>query len=391
MSERPIRVLHLLNSFSTWGCGIVNAVLDIVSGQVREGLDVAVCSGPGELISVLERHNIPHFTLDQSRSAGNLARAAISLRQIIRSFDAEIVHCHMMTGVLLARAVRLTARYGMVAHVHNVHQRSSVLMGAADRVIAVSDAVRDDMRRHGVPARKLRVVRNGTLGSLRLSPSHDKAEKQLLQPAIVAVGGLNHRKGINELIIAFEIVCHQIPECNLYLVGSGPNRAEFQAQAARSPFAAQIHFERFQADPLPYMRASAVYVLASRRESFGLVLTEARQCGCAIVATNVDGIPEALDGGRAGLLVPPQNPDALAAGILELLGNDELRAQFRARASENLEQFRVERVASEITNVYRELLGGPWRSIGEPNGSEFARRVGRRVCAIRRMTSGEPR
>ena len=54
MSERPIRVLHLLNSFSTWGCGIVNAVLDIVSGQVREGLDVAVCSGPGELISVLE-------------------------------------------------------------------------------------------------------------------------------------------------------------------------------------------------------------------------------------------------------------------------------------------------------------------------------------------------
>jgi glycosyltransferase involved in cell wall biosynthesis len=359
MSERPIRVLHLLNSFSHWGCGIVNAALDILSGQMQEGLDVAVCSGSGELIGTLERHGIPHFTLDQSRSMRNLARAAISLRRIIRSFEPDVVHCHMMTGVLLARAVRLTARYGLVAHVHNVHQRSSVMMGAADRVIAVSDAVRADMRKHGVPARKLRVVRNGTLGSIRFQASWEDAAKQLLQPAIVSVGGLNHRKGIRELIIAFEVVCREIAGCNLYLVGSGPNRGEFELQATRSPFSAQIHFENFQANPLPYMRAASVYVLASRRESFGLVLTEARQCGCAIVATNVDGIPEALDGGRAGLLVPPENPEALASGILQVLRRPDLRAQLRARATENLAQFRVERVASEITEVYRELLGRP--------------------------------
>jgi glycosyltransferase involved in cell wall biosynthesis len=357
MSDRPIRVLHLLNSFSHWGCGIVNAALDILSGQIHEGLDVAVCSGSGELVNMLESHGIPHFTLDQSRSFRNLARAAISLRSITRSFRPDIVHCHMMTGVLLARAVRLTARYGLVAHVHNVHQRSSVVMGAADRVIAVSEAVRADMHKHGVPARKLRVVRNGTLGSIRFQALGDITEKQLAQPAIVAVGGLNHRKGIRELILAFETVCREIADCHLYLIGSGPNRSEFEAQVALSPFSAQIHFENFQANPMPYMRAAAVYVLASRRESFGLVLTEARQCGCAIVATNVDGIPEALDGGRAGLLVPPQDPEALASAILQVLRRPDLRAQLRARASENLEQFRVERVSGEITEVYRELLG----------------------------------
>src|SRR3954451_22373843 len=254
---------------------------------MHEGLDIAVCSGSGGLVNVLERHGIPHFTLDQSRSFRNLAKAAISFRSITRSFQPDIVHCHMMTGVLLARAVRLTERYSLVAHVHNIHQRSSVIMGAADRVIAVSDAVRADMQKHGVSTRKLRMVRNGTLGSIRFQASGQTGEKQLLQPAIVAVGGLNHRKGIRELIIAFDMVCREIANCHLYLVGSGPNRSEFEAQAALSPFSAQIHFENFQADPTPYMRAAEVYVLASRRESFGLVLTEARQCGCAIVATNV--------------------------------------------------------------------------------------------------------
>ena len=188
MSERPIRVLHLLNSFSHWGCGIVNAALDILSGQMQEGLDVAVCSGSGELVSMLERHGIPHFTLDQSRSVQNLAKAAISLRRIIRSFEPDVVHCHMMTGVLLARAVRLTARYGLVAHVHNVHQRSSVVMGAADRVIAVSDAVRADMRKHGVPPRKLRVVRNGTLGSIRF-PSFRGGRGEAVIAARHRIGG----------------------------------------------------------------------------------------------------------------------------------------------------------------------------------------------------------
>jgi glycosyltransferase involved in cell wall biosynthesis len=262
-----------------------------------------------------------------------------------------------------------------VAHVHNVHQPSSVLMGAADRVIAVSDAVRADIHGHGVPARKLRVVRNGTLGSIRFQASRGTAEKPLLQPAIVAVGGLNHRKGIRELILAFEIVCREIANCHLYLVGSGPNRSEFEAQAARSPFSAQIHFENFQANPMPYMRAAAVYVLASRRESFGLVLTEARQCGCAIVATNVDGIPEALDGGRAGLLVPSQNPEALASGILQVLRRPDLRAQLRARATENLAQFRVQRVACEITKIYRELLGRAWPELAahSPSPSQEAR------------------
>jgi glycosyltransferase involved in cell wall biosynthesis len=257
----------------------------------------------------------------------------------------------------LARAVRITEEFGLVAHVHNVHQRSSVFMGIADRVVAVSDAVRVDMKARGISGKKLRVVQNGTLGSIRLADPQTVVPRELKQPAIVSVAGLNHRKGIAELITAFDGVCRRVAHAQLYLVGSGPDRKEFEAQAAQSAFASQINFEGFQDRPDAYMKGANVFVLASRRDSFPLVIPEARQCGCAIVATDVDGIPEALDGGRAGVLVPPQNPEALADAITKLLENPEEAAQLRKRAGDQLGKFRVERVATELTSVYRELLG----------------------------------
>ena len=356
MTQRPIRVLHLLNSMTGWGCGIVNAALDIISGQMKESLEVAVCSGDGELISLLEKHGIRHFLLEQKRTISSLSRAATSFRRVVREFRPDIVHSHMITGTILARAARFGMPYRVVAHVHNIHQRSSVLMGFADRLIAVSDAVAREMSAHGIPAKKVRVVRNGTLGSIRLSDPDDVPARQLAEPAIVTVAGMNHRKGVAELITAFEQVCRRVPQSHLYLVGSGPDRREFEAQAMISPMSARIHFEGFQADPIPYMKAASVFVLASRRDSFPLVLPEARHCGCAIVATSVDGIPEALEHGRAGLLVPPLNPDALAAAILRLLEDPAQAASLKLRSRQNLDVFRVERVASQITQVYTELL-----------------------------------
>ena len=91
------------------------------------------------------------------------------------------------------------------------------------------------------------------------------------------------------------------------MVGNGPEMELFQEQARTSNYNSRIHFEGFQASPQSYMRAADIFVLASRRESFGLVLVEARQAGCAIIASDVDGIPEALDHGAAGILFPPSD------------------------------------------------------------------------------------
>jgi glycosyltransferase involved in cell wall biosynthesis len=87
-----------------------------------------------------------------------------------------------------------------------------------------------------------------------------------------------------------------------------------------------------------------------------LVLGEARLAGCAIVASDVDGIPEALDHGAAGLLVPPQSPGPLADAILSLLRDDALRQTWRQRASSGLDRFLVGQMVGEVMNLYTELL-----------------------------------
>jgi glycosyltransferase involved in cell wall biosynthesis len=85
------------------------------------------------------------------------------------------------------------------------------------------------------------------------------------------------------------------------------------------------------------------------------VLSEAREAGCAIVATEVGGIPEALDGGEAGVLVPPCDVDALAAAIARLLRDDDERHALQARARENLAHAQVSRMHEQTLEVYYEL------------------------------------
>ncbi|MGB7264675.1 MAG: glycosyltransferase [Terracidiphilus sp.] len=173
---------------------------------------------------------------------------------------------------------------------------------------------------------------------------------------MVTVCGMNRRKGIDDLIRAFELVQADVPCANLYLVGDGPDRQEFEQQARQSRCPERIHFEGYQAQPQAYMLSADAFVLASRRESFGLVLIEARQAGCPIVATDVDGIAEALDGGRAGLLVPKENAAALAAALYRLLSNAAEQAEWRNRARDGIGAFQIDQMASEISNIYEELL-----------------------------------
>ena len=137
-------------------------------------------------------------------------------------------------------------------------------------------------------------------------------------------------------------------------MGEGPDRARFEAQARASAAAPRIHFEGFQPSPRPYLRDAAVFVLASRAEPGGLVLPEARDCGCAIIATAVDGSPELLDGGRAGILVPAQDVPALAAAITRLLDDPAERERWRTAARTNLDWLSIERQHRETLAVYEE-------------------------------------
>ena len=347
-----MRILQILNHVRESGNGIVNSTVDL-SCLLSRRHDVAVASETGAFLPLLAQYGVKHFEFVQRRTPVGLASAALRFRAIVSNFNPDIVHAQMMTGAVIARAIRLGSRYRTVTTVHNEWERSALVMCLGDIVTANSVAVASAMEKRGIPRSKLRIVKIGALGG----PRRERMQVEpaaLERPALLTVAGLYFRKGIDVLIEAFE----RIPQtsAHLYVVGDGPDREAFRLQARRSRVADRIHFVGFQSCPERYMLGADIFVLASRKEPFGMVISEAREAGCAIVASNVDGIPEALDQGTAGVLVPAGDAVALAAALEQLLDDPSALGRARARALEGLEYFRATRYSEEMEAVYRDAL-----------------------------------
>ncbi len=351
-----MRIVHILNHVQEIGNGIINVAIDLACMQAKTGCDVAVISAGGEYEGLLAKYGVKHYRLEQKRTPINIIKAAIAYRGIIKEFDPDIVHAHMMTGVVLARLLRYGCNYALVSTVHNEFQRSAIFMGWADRVIAVSQAVAVNMERRGISRDKLSVISNGILDNPRTLPMRDYLPANLQHPAIATVAGMYKRKGISELIAAFALIAVEFPAAHLYIVGDGPDRELFEAQARATNFAERIHFEGFQRQPQRYLISTDIFVMPSYYESFGLAIAEAREAGCAIVASDVDGISQTLDGGKAGILVPPKDSDTLAATLSKLLADTNLLKEWKNRASLNLEWLSIARVNQETLAVYSQFI-----------------------------------
>ena len=154
----------------------------------------------------------------------------------------------------------------------------------------------------------------------------------------------------------------EAPGARLYIVGEGPSEAEYRAKAARSASRDAIRFCGARTDPRSYLLAADIFALPSHADPAPLVLSEAREAGCAIVATEVDGIPELLEHGRAGILVPAASPARLAEALSQLLLNPEALASWRSRSQINIENMSIARVAHSTLSVYAECFPSAYRS-----------------------------
>ena len=348
----------MLNDISSNGNGIVNAVIDLACEQRRRGENVWVASAGGSYRDLLAHHDVHHVLVDNIRQPSALLASASALRQHIRDNSVHVVHAHMNFSTVVARLAVARTPAHLVASAHTAFKRESAVMNLADVVFAFGAAGTRTMRRRGVPAAKLRTLQNGTVGSVRTTTSH-RAELPGPGPAIVTVAGMYPRKGIDLVLRSFELLAAEHPTAHLHLVGDGPFRREYERQAAATSCAERVHFHGFQRDVGSFLRAADVFVLASRRDPFPLVVLEAREAGCAVVASDVDGIPEACDGGRAGWLFPVGDVPALSGALSRLLADQQVLAQWRRAARSSLARFTVARVASDVDAGYQTLTGAP--------------------------------
>jgi glycosyltransferase involved in cell wall biosynthesis len=202
--------------------------------------------------------------------------------------------------------------------------------------------------------------------SNQFSPAHRReATRAALAPGaeriLLYVGRLAPEKRLGFLEEAWRRIRHQAPDAVLVLVGDGPARRELEAKA--HPGVRLTGYLTGEALARAYAAAD-VFVFPSDTETFGNVVAEAMSSGVPVVAVHAGGVTDLVRDGETGLVVPPNDPAALAAALLRLLSDDALRTALGKRARSEAAQRTWERIFDELYEDYHEAIDEPPRATG---------------------------
>jgi glycosyltransferase involved in cell wall biosynthesis len=297
-------------------------------------------------------------------------RAVLGLWRALRDLAPDILHSHTPRDYYLAAMASAGTGVCNVGTRHQLRpitftQLKRPLLERMRAMIAVSEAVRDGLIASGLDAGRLVTVPNG----VRLpadEPDAEAARTELAIPAdagpvIGYVGRLCPTKGLEALLWAASLLRGRWPALRLILVGgeTGTGRHARQLRELAAQLRLSVTFVGYRPDAARLMRAFDLLAMPSRAEPFGLATVEALARGVPVVVTRSGGSREIVRDGQEGLLVPPADPDALAAAIHRLLVDRPLRARCAAAGPRRVaEAFTLERQVAATEKVYALALTG---------------------------------
>ena len=374
----PVRVLYLIDSLGPGGAehllaaylpflrraGVIPTVAAL---QEQEGNPVA---------ARIEAQGIPvqELGIRRLRQRGAYGR----VRRAIASADPDVVHTQLEFAAVLG--IPAARRLGLptVATLHTLDApppRSRLALHVrlmawalrrARRVIAVSEVTRS----HYLERARLRPERVVTMYNgidptgFQAGPEDREAARRELgldpdAPVLVTVAVQREPKGIQHMLAALPEVAAAFPAVRYLLVGDGPHRPALEEQVRALGLDGRVLFAGARDDVARMLSAADLFVLPSLTEALPTVLAEAMAAGRPIVATTVGGIPEMVRHGEAALLVPPADPEALAAAVCRLLANPR-QAVAMGRSGRRLvaERFDIRTQARALADDYRALAAG---------------------------------
>lgn len=280
---------------------------------------------------------------------------------LIEDIAPQIVQTHNLKSHFLMALVR--RRCPWIAFHHGYTATDAKMLAynqidrwslpRADRVLTTCHAFVADLTRRGVDRSRIGVLHNAVRVPRLVNRRHlyGAADPRGI---VLSVGRLSREKGHDTLVDA----CARLNESGdavlLHLVGAGPERARLARMAVRDPPSVRLHGH--VVDVQPFYQECDVFVLPSRSEGSPNALLEAMASACPIVATAVGGVPEIVEDGRTALLVPPDNPAALASAVRRLLHDDVFARRLGRAAREAARDFTPEARAAGLTRFYAQLL-----------------------------------
>ena len=295
--------------------------------------------------------------------------AAWRLARVLKQLKPEIVHAHDPHAVAMASLAlsmnTAPVRPRLIASRRvDFHMRRSALSRwkykQVDCFICASEAIRRMVVGDGIPRRNTVTVHEGIdLGRVNAAPRAELHQELWLPheaPIVGNVAALVPHKGQRYLIGAATRVLRQHPDARFIIAGEGELRQPLEQQIHQHRLEKHVILAGFRSDILSVHKAFDIFVMSSVTEGLGTSILDAMACGKPVVAANVGGIPEVVVDGGTGLLVPPRDPDALAAAIARLLGNPTLRADLGAAGLKRVrDHFSAETMVRDTLRVYQRV------------------------------------
>jgi glycosyltransferase involved in cell wall biosynthesis len=371
MDKGRIKVLHVVISLEMGGMenGLVNVARALPPGEFEVHACCLERSGPfaGNLPQP-ENVHVLH------KPQGFSWKAVRDLNRLIRRLRPDVLHSHNLGPLMYASLA--SGMGGWCPVLHGEHhlpppadfdrkrflQRSVFYLGCR-KVHTVSESLRQELIRHGLPADKLVTLRNG-VDSERFQPGDRAAARQkiggLPEDALVLglVGRFMPWKGHVTLIEAFEKIAGRRPEARLLFVGGGgTDEAQVRARAQASRVAGRIHFAGFQRELTPYYQAMDAMVFPSTIEGLSNALLESLACGTPVLAHPACGSAEVITPGKDGWLAEIDTVEKLQAQLEALPAREALPAFGLAGREKILREFSLAVMVDRYRRLYLESAG----------------------------------
>ncbi len=360
-----MRVLHVEGGAHLYGGAL--QVLYLLEGLSARGIENHLACRRGCVLATraepfAEVHGMPmHGDLDLLM-LGRLYR-------LIRRLEPDLVHLHSRIGADLMGGLAACLAGVAVLHTRRVDNPEPRWLVALkyrlhDRVIAISQGIARVLLDEGLPSAKLRVVRSAVSAERFAHPCRPGLiQDRLGLPAdsqvLGVVAQLIERKGHTLLLQRLPDLLAEQPQLQVVFFGQGPLAAALEQQIRRLGLEQRVHLVGFRDDLAQLLACLTLLVHPALMEGLGVSLLQASAAGVPIVASRVGGIPEAVEDGVTGVLVPTGDGEALGRAIRELIA-DPMRCQRLGQAgAERVRRlFSVDVMVEGNLAVYRELLSG---------------------------------
>lgn len=365
-----MKIAHLIKSL---GRGGAESLLPLTIRHRGDGFDYAVgyfLPWKDALVAEVEAAGAPTHCFRAGSALAMLARVPATARWLRRE-GVDLVHCHLPLAGLVGRLAGRLAGIPVVYTEHNLQERYHRATALANRLswrlqdlaVAVSGDVAASIGRRLDPRVPVEVVLNG-IDVDHLPASADAAAAVRRRfgiaadaPLVGTVAVFRSQKRLDIWLDAARLLADARPDARFLLVGDGPLRSELEERARRLGLEERVVFTGLQDDSKPFFAALDVYMMSSEFEGLPLALLEAMASRRAVVTTPAGGIPEVIEDGKNGMLVPFGDAAALAAAAVALLADGEARRGLGAAARRRVEEdFSVARMAAQLEGFYREVV-----------------------------------